>query len=1097
MVSANPNQYGRCDECGFALEVLSHVCEGVIVQLICYQCNNTSFKCIICRVDGTSRQFKTSHLTSNIHLDYVRQNNNSLNDNYFPDNQDESDENTTAPTSTKEYLDALINASDPPTSGNINDSYPHHPQYYAASLDSKAGNYLVNLGQTHQKEGYKSIPDPDTLFALLLSYLTSKLSKNDRSMLVSLLKYVQAHPDTSFVPSNDAHLRRVLIDGTYSIYDNLPVPPIVILENGDVAYVPLKNTIIQQFAKKSRVPNAFLPFIESKHGCSPRGAELLNGITSDMSTAFIDKVYPLKLILWTDAFQCFNVSINSQASAHTCTATVGALDGDHSGAFSFPVWLGKKSGNRDEVERLLVEEIKDLSNQPFPVYHSGINRIVNVSIHLYTFLCDRPDKSGLLSTLTSKFCARFGYAGDLTKIIDSVVCCDECLRFLSLNPSLPIPFCFNCYAFDFKRIQYLPVKNFPPDAIPTGGLLYMKRLKFSDMAKAVQRCFDEISHNRWSNEQAELFMRSEGIAGKLVKNCIKNGQCAYAFQKSKPPLEQAHYDADKLQHPADYDPPVTPPMWQLTDHLDVGVFIDAYMHLLFLGVMKAISTDMIMKFLLPKKKVASFVRTLNKKIGYVHSINAPYMPIHKSCGETKITFGGCLSRQWITICRLSKWLFGHVGSVKSSNVDMDFTTVLPTHNNFFRYKIPEIKFFCYKHGIPIPGHLPNTPRMNCWFGTKMSTPESSFSHFDDDDIINYIKDNGPEALQSVGPPCDNVTRRRAFMEYINAHNVFPPIVTFPIEHVEAEDDLMTNVIVMYQCFVARVMGTDDHQSIDRHCKAFLTNVHKLDTTLKNPHSDPMLLTRFNLLTLLNASDAVRRFGSARSLWEGGAMGEGGIPRLKQRIHDMKKDFSKNALRSFFSKEAMIDMIDQAIWNVRESSKKKSSKINLETDTSLASLITSASTIATDGGDSPPAATLEQTERALDMEDNLIGLYPIEDKFQSCDVIEIVANTRDNNIYILVDKKVRTFRQISVLPNAHEECGCHYFSMEVSTALIDNSALNKKDLVCGFLCHHNTFPSYFYAVLMNWTELTEYGSLGNKKQAFIIPRATQFEYNNSL
>ena len=174
--------------------------------------------------------------------------------------------------------------------------------------------------------------------------------------------------------------------------------------------------------------------------------------------------------------------------------------------------------------------------------------------------------------------------------------------------------------------------------------------------------------------------------------------------------------------------------------------------------------------------------------------------------------------------------------------------------------------------------------------------------------MNYINDNGPEALKHSVPPCDVVRRRQDFMDYVTDHSIFPSVVTYPIEHVEAGDDLMTNVIVMYQCFVARVMGSDDHESIDRHCKAFLTNVHKLDTTLKSPHSDPMLLTRFNLLTLLNASDAVRRFGSARSLWEGGAMGEGSIPRLKQRIHDMKKDFAKNALRSFFSKEAINKMI---------------------------------------------------------------------------------------------------------------------------------------------------------------------------------------------
>ena len=174
----------------------------------------------------------------------------------------------------------------------------------------------------------------------------------------------------------------------------------------------------------------------------------------------------------------------------------------------------------------------------------------------------------------------------------------------------------------------------------------------------------------------------------------------------------------------------------------------------------------------------------------------------------------------------------------------------------------------------------------------MLTPESSFAHFDDDDILNYIKENNPPALTHAGLPPPAVSCRELFMPHVMKFNLFPSIVTFPTQHVQAGDDLMINVVVMYQCFVARVMGTFDAASIERHCKAFLTNVHKLDTTLKKPNAVPMLLTRFNLLTLLNTADAVQHFGSARSLWEAGMMGEGEIPRLEQRIHDLKKDFAK-------------------------------------------------------------------------------------------------------------------------------------------------------------------------------------------------------------
>ena len=103
----------------------------------------------------------------------------------------------------------------------INDSFLHHPKYYEASLASKAGNYLLHHGLTRKHVTYKKssddvnikkCSDANTLFALLLSYLSNKLSKNDQSMLLSLLSFVKANNDKAinqnemplFVPTDDA-----------------------------------------------------------------------------------------------------------------------------------------------------------------------------------------------------------------------------------------------------------------------------------------------------------------------------------------------------------------------------------------------------------------------------------------------------------------------------------------------------------------------------------------------------------------------------------------------------------------------------------------------------------------------------------------------------------------------------------------------------------------------------------------------------------------------------------------------------------------------------------------------------------------------------
>ena len=68
-----------------------------------------------------------------------------------------------------------------------------------------------------------------------------------------------------------------------------------------------------------------------------------------------------------------------------------------------------------------MKKINKLSTQGMQVYHLVLKRIVLVTLKLYVFLADRPDKSNLLDVLSSKFCLRFGYAGDMTKIIDNVI----------------------------------------------------------------------------------------------------------------------------------------------------------------------------------------------------------------------------------------------------------------------------------------------------------------------------------------------------------------------------------------------------------------------------------------------------------------------------------------------------------------------------------------------------------------------------------------------------------------------------------------------------------------------------------------------------
>ena len=106
------------------------------------------------------------------------------------------------------------------------------------------------------------------------------------------------------------------------------------------------------------------------------------------------------------------------------------------------------------MEKRLVEEINKLNTQGMQVYHPVLKRIVLVTLKLYVFLADRPDKSDLLDVLSSKFCSRFGYAGDMTNIMKKMVCCKTCYKKLS-TPSTDTSSegcedCFNLIFFAYN-----------------------------------------------------------------------------------------------------------------------------------------------------------------------------------------------------------------------------------------------------------------------------------------------------------------------------------------------------------------------------------------------------------------------------------------------------------------------------------------------------------------------------------------------------------------------------------------------------------------------------------------------------------------------
>ena len=176
------------------------------------------------------------------------------------------------------------------------------------------------------------------LYTLLLTQISLKLPKAERNMLSAVLNHLsqtkmlcRGEPEKElYIPKTGAEMKNKLQDSKQSVMKNLVIPKMEVMDEGGYVYVSLADSLRVQFAS-DHPPNMFSVFGDSIHAQTPRGNELLAEFLHSDASREGPAVYPVKLVLWSDGFQCFNVTVNTAAAAHTCFATMGAKDGDMSG----------------------------------------------------------------------------------------------------------------------------------------------------------------------------------------------------------------------------------------------------------------------------------------------------------------------------------------------------------------------------------------------------------------------------------------------------------------------------------------------------------------------------------------------------------------------------------------------------------------------------------------------------------------------------------------------------------------------------------------------------------------------------------------------
>ena len=869
--------------------------------------------------------------------------------------------------------------------------------YYASVMWSMAGQQVVetaHAGGAAEDYCRVTLEKEDCLFHLLLSKITTDLTPSQNEILLSLLQHARFRGKEIDLPDGTSSLTRIHSGGKYSISKNLHGPKPYKMPDSEFSYLSHED-IIRHACLTSRYPHPFLPFNNGAHANSERGKDLLpeHVLQAEVNDDGIP-YYHVKTILWTDAFNPLNTK---DSSLHLCVATIGALDGDHSGKRGYSIWLGPAKEDTDAVERRLVRELNHLSlgltrdEKPFYVYHKRLNRIVHVKVHPFVILCDQPDTAARTKTSSGgRYHLQFGTSMDFFAVGEKVPCCPRCYQRI-LKPSFKdfddLKQCRRCFSFDATRMKYNLPTGYPeaqlfklghPSEINNVIELEARPVKTKILIWACRYAFDRISTitededgQRWTDTTADVFLQTfcvnKRFRTSLIINANNKKDYILARQGDKLSLEgRRRLDRAMEDRPHDYRMPPFPAFWYLL-RSDINIFVAAIAHEVFEGNVKFVSEAMVLeKYVTLMGRERTFLHILEHKLQLLGNLKLPYMnvPSKTGKGDSDFTFKGLQCKEWLSIGRLSKWLFAQALFCEPEDFDHTYSKAGQKHG-LSSFTASDQEKWCRRRGISVRG-MPkynrntNSIARKIWFDDLLNTPSKMFDHFAAEDIIDVAREWHSEFYEkNLEGITDSKVIRDLFYAYIDqkksepleCNRVYPPDRFFyALDKVENSD--ISEIVSLNLCLISRIMGSEACERVDEIKKfimLYLTKVHRFDlkcspSTDNNRPTKPSLFSRPNLLSMLNLPDEIKRFGHLRLLWvrvnllffqryisyvslhfaltlflifinyikEMGGMGEGFIPRIKAMIHRLKENFSLHAINNFVAEMAFSDLADELV-----------------------------------------------------------------------------------------------------------------------------------------------------------------------------------------
>lgn len=487
-----------------------------------------------------------------------------------------------------------------------------------------------------------------------------------RQKQVALVTNVISILDKSSVVSNlkqYSDIRRSIWEGKHAFLELLPTPQLRM--EGNVAYMSIYESLCIKIFESCAQFDTIREVLGTTDGVVKNASE----------AAYAQRIrddtveFHLIMVSWSDDFGP-NRSIKKKERFKVWIRTGNLLPKDRHGSKPskwknmMPVALAQSSEESSrtfEAEEAFFADMRKLDRPGgVQIYCTELGRYVTVRVSMIAVLGDQPERRGLCGWSNGGQ-SRWGKTMQITglwgEIYHSLPCCDNCLSSI-LNRGHVILDCPMCLCWDPLRNSPLALfprpTKWPKDEDVGKEKFEFRRVSFADMNSAVEKAHQKCYNKQWKKGECCEYLCSFGLNHKEINSVIKKAECMRLLDDVET-LEDEFQTVVReclRKHPSNFEKHKLPPL-VTSQMLPISCIIPVLMHLLFLGLVKTIMTD-ITDWLSKQGRSASFQRFSEGLLRYIWILNISWC--HPQEFETG-TGGKWASEDYLFFSRVMMWMY--------------------------------------------------------------------------------------------------------------------------------------------------------------------------------------------------------------------------------------------------------------------------------------------------------------------------------------------------------------------------------------------------------------------------------------------------------